>query len=114
MPLLAQVVGKTYCGFTKRAKAALADMGLQPATLDLDTMPNGDAMQVRCASAVAPPLCADTASAQAAFASITGIKTVPQVFIGGDCLGGCDDTLRAISDGSIKQKLSAAGMSTGA
>jgi glutaredoxin len=50
---------------------------------------------------------------QAAYAQLSGRKTVPMVFIGGSCLGGCDETVAAIHDGSIKGKLAAAGVSIG-
>jgi hypothetical protein len=48
---------------------------------------------------------------QPAYAQLSGRKTVPMVFIGGCCIGGCDETVAAIHDGSIKSKLAAAGVS---
>jgi glutaredoxin 3 len=90
-----QVVGKSYCPYTKRAREALTKLQLHRKDIDLDTTSDGDALQ-------------------AAFAHVSGIKTVPQVFIGGKCLGGCDATLDAIKTGAINEKLAAAGLETGA
>ena len=70
------MVGKTYCPYTQRAKAALHELGLQPSILDVDVTPNGGALQQ-------------------AFSEVSGIKTVPQVFVGGECVGGCDATLKS-------------------
>ena len=50
-------------------------------------------------------------SGQSSFSSISGIRTVPQVFVDGACVGGCDDTLAALRDGSLQQRLAACGLS---
>ena len=84
-------MGKTYCPYTQRAKAALHELGLQPSVLDVDVTPNGGALQQ-------------------AFSEVSGIKTVPQVFVGGECVGGCDATLAAIRDGTFKKQCAAAGV----
>lgn len=47
----------------------------------------------------------DGADIQAALATMTGQRTVPNVFIKGKHLGGCDSTLAAIADGSLKKLL---------
>ncbi|CBZ50764.1 hypothetical protein NCLIV_038390 [Neospora caninum Liverpool] len=39
----------------------------------------------------------------------TGARSVPRVFIGGEFLGGGDDTARAKADGTLVEKLRAAG-----
>ncbi len=39
------MVGKTYCPYTKRAKQAIANLGLKPAIVDLDTRPDGEELQ---------------------------------------------------------------------
>lgn len=41
---------------------------------------------------------------------LTGKTTVPQVFIGGTHVGGCDDTLAAYSSGRLKDLLASAGI----
>lgn len=50
---------------------------------------------------------------QSSFSSVSGIKTVPQVFVDGACVGGCDDTLAALRDGSMQQRLAACGCISG-
>ncbi|VDP20189.1 unnamed protein product [Onchocerca flexuosa] len=40
---------------------------------------------------------------------ITGARSVPRVFIGGKCIGGCDDTMAAQRDGRLDQLLKEAG-----
>lgn len=47
---------------------------------------------------------------QEALLAITRSRTVPQVFIKGEFIGGCDDTLGAYSTGELAEKLSAAGI----
>lgn len=42
---------------------------------------------------------------QDALASLTGGRTVPRVFIGGEFLGGGDDTARAASNGQLTAML---------
>ena len=44
---------------------------------------------------------ADGDRVQDALQSITGIRTVPQVFIGGKIIGGCDDTLAQEASGAL-------------
>lgn len=86
------MVGKSYCPYTRRARAALQQLGVRFASLDLDTPSGGgDAMQE-------------------AFATRAGRRTVPMVFIGGECAGGCDETLAAIKDGSMQARLERAGV----
>ena len=58
---------------------------------------------VRCA--------ADGSEVQAALQGITGQRTVPQVFVAEEFLGGCTETLELHSAGSLLQKLDAAGVS---
>ncbi|DBA94334.1 TPA: hypothetical protein ACH3X1_001941 [Trebouxia sp. C0004] len=45
-----------------------------------------------------------------ALLAITHRRTVPQVFIKGEFIGGCDDTVGAYSNGELAEKLSAAGI----
>ena len=42
---------------------------------------------------------------QQAMAAKAGRSTVPQVFIGGKHLGGCDDTMAAYSNGTLEELL---------
>jgi len=88
-PLL--VVGKSWCPYTQKVKRALSDQGVQYAVLDLDTHPNG-------------------VNLQEAFSKLSGIRTVPQVFIGGQCLGGCDATMDALRRSVLWAELKKAGV----
>ena len=38
---------------------------------------------------------------------------MPQVFVDGACVGGCDATLAALRDGTMQQRLAACGYSVG-
>ncbi len=35
----------------------------------------------------------------------TGVKTIPQVFAGGEFIGGCTETFEAFKDGSLQRRL---------
>lgn len=45
-----------------------------------------------------------------ALLAITHRRTVPQVFIKGEFIGGCDDTMGAYSTGELAEKMSSAGI----
>lgn len=47
----------------------------------------------------------DGAAIQAALAEITGAKTVPRVFVKGECLGGGSDVKKLFEDGDLQKKL---------
>jgi len=82
---------KTYCGYCATAKQLIAAQSeAAPAlhVVELDEDPQGDAMQ-------------------AALAGYTGQHSVPNVFIGGAHLGGCDDTKAAAAGGGLKALLEA-------
>uniref|UniRef100_A0A0G4GSC1 Glutaredoxin domain-containing protein n=1 Tax=Chromera velia CCMP2878 TaxID=1169474 RepID=A0A0G4GSC1_9ALVE len=40
---------------------------------------------------------------------LTGGRSVPRVFVGGQFVGGCDETVREISQGKFAERLKAAG-----
>jgi glutaredoxin 3 len=80
------VFSKTYCPYCVKAKAALTGLNLQFNVFELDNMNDGDDIQK-------------------ALEQMTGQRTVPNVFIKGKHLGGCDKTLAAIADGSLKKML---------
>jgi len=48
-----------------------------------------------------------------ALAERVGRTSVPQIFVAGELLGGCDSLLSAVEDGSFSQRLSAAGIAVG-
>ena len=45
----------------------------------------------------------DGASIQDTLLDMTGQRTVPNVFIGGKHLGGCDDTMKAYESGELQK-----------
>ncbi len=86
------VFSKTYCPYCLTVKALFADeLNVKAAVYELDTMgPVG-------------------AAVQDSLASLTGQRSVPNVFIGGKHVGGCDSTLALYGDGLLKPLLDAAG-----
>ncbi|MDB5037820.1 MAG: glutaredoxin 3 [Bacteriovoracaceae bacterium] len=64
-----KVYTKTYCPYCDRAKELLKKKNVSFEETNIENDPEG---------------------AQKLFAK-TGFKTVPQIFIGEECIGGCDD-----------------------
>jgi glutaredoxin 3 len=67
---------KSYCPYCTTAKKTVIAAGITPLVLELDKHKDGEAMQ-------------------AMLQQITGQRTVPNVWVAGKFLGGCDDTLKA-------------------
>ena len=83
------IFSKTYCPYCKEAKRILDAAGAKNRQeIELDTDPNG--VQI-----------------QKALYQSTAQRTVPNIFIGGRHIGGCDD-LRALPNDVLNQKLQAA------
>ena len=81
------VFSKTYCPFCTRAKALLAEEYEQPISIyELDVHPNGSEIQ-------------------ASLAEITGQSTVPNVFVGGNHIGGHDDVVAGLESGELSTAL---------
>ena len=80
------VFSKTYCPYCTRAKNALSELNLKYEVYELDVRSDGDAIQK-------------------ALLDLTGQRTVPNVFVRGNHVGGCDKTLAAIADGSLQRML---------
>lgn len=85
------VYSKTYCPYCTTVKGLFADLQVPAVVLELDKSSDGAEMQ-------------DTLQ------SITGRRTVPQVFVNGNFIGGCDDTLAAHREGKLKGLLAEAGI----
>ena len=83
------IFSKTYCRYCTKAKGALESAGHKHTVHELDVQPNGSAMQQ-------------------AIMRWTGQSTVPVVFVGGEFVGGCDDTLRELQSGRFASKYEAA------
>lgn len=85
------VYSKTYCPYCTEVKSIFERMGVAAKVIELDDLADGDQVQQ-------------------AIQTITGRRTVPQVFIGGEHLGGCDDTIEAKDSGKLKTLLEQAGV----
>ena len=82
------IYSKSYCPFCTQTKEAFGALATSPAPLihELDQMPDGDARQ-------------------AELAQISGQRTVPNIFIGGQHLGGNSDLCDSMQDGSLADML---------
>jgi glutaredoxin 3 len=76
-----------YCTKTKQTFSGPSGEGHTVKVLELDRMSNGDEIQ-------------------AALLKITGQRTVPNVFVNGQHLGGNDDTQKAAASGRLQEMLS--------
>ena len=84
------VYSKSWCPFCVRVKDLMVAMGVQAKVVELDQVVEGDEIQ-------------------AALQGMTGVRTVPQVFVGGAFVGGCDDTMRLNGAGELMPILAEAG-----
>jgi len=80
------IFSKSYCPYCNKAKEAFDAMGVSYGTVELDRVEGGAAIQ-------------------AALLEKTGQRTVPNVWVKGKHLGGCDDTLRAKGNGELAKML---------
>merc|ERR1711892_227767 len=79
---LVMVFSKSSCPFCVKIKQLFSNLHIQIEVLELNQIADGSAVQ-------------------AALAEKTGQRTVPNVFIGGQHIGGCDDTLKLHADGKL-------------
>ncbi|XP_059450616.1 glutaredoxin-like [Corylus avellana] len=84
------VFSKTYCPFCVSVKQLLTQLGANFKAIELDTESDGSEIQ-------------------AALAEWTKQKTVPNVFIGGNHIGGCDATTALHKEGKLVPLLTQAG-----
>ncbi|KAG2203369.1 hypothetical protein INT47_010067 [Mucor saturninus] len=80
------VFSKSYCPYCVKAKAVLKEFGVEFFVMELDKENNGSAVQQYLAEK-------------------TGQRTVPNIFINQQHIGGCDDLLAAKANGSLKKLL---------
>lgn len=83
------VASKSYCPYCAASKRTLAELDADAYVLELDTLEDGDEIQ-------------------SALLSITGQRTVPNIFIGGKHIGGNSDLQALKSKGELKKAISAA------
>jgi glutaredoxin 3 len=80
------VFSKTYCPFCTSTKTLFEQLGVDAKVYELDAMDDG-------------------AEIQAALLSMTGQRSVPNVFVKGQHIGGNDDTQAAARAGKLQEML---------
>jgi len=81
------IFSKTTCPFCAKVKALFDSLSVPYKSLELNEIENGSEVQD-------------------ALEKFSGQRTVPNVYIQGDHLGGCDNTLKAHTDGRLRSMLS--------
>ncbi|KAI8997433.1 thioredoxin-like protein [Pilobolus umbonatus] len=81
------VYSKTYCPYCTKAKKVLQDMGIEFIAIELDQEDDGAAIQQYLLKK-------------------TGQRTVPNIFINQQHIGGCDDLLATQKSGKLQTILS--------
>ena len=81
---------KSWCPYCTRTKELFDQMDVPYAAVELDEREDGAAIQ-------------------AELLRTTGQRTVPSVFVGGDHVGGCDDTFALHASGQLQAKLGLGG-----
>jgi glutaredoxin 3 len=81
------IYSKSWCPFCSQAKTIFDQLDVEYFCLELDEFEEGQEIQ-DC------------------LAGITGIRTVPQVFVGNELIGGCDDTKASLAKGELQQLVS--------
>ncbi|KEH42430.1 putative thioredoxin-disulfide reductase [Medicago truncatula] len=82
------VYSKSWCSYCSEVKSLFKKLGTQPLVIELDELgPQGPQLQKL-------------------LERITGQYTVPNVFIGGQHIGGCTDTLKLYRKGDLETLLS--------
>ena len=81
------IYSKSWCPFCSQAKQVFDGLGQEYFALELDEIEEG-------------------ADVQDALMGMTGVRTVPQVFVGGEFVGGCDDTKAALAGGTLQKLVS--------
>ncbi|KAI7886965.1 glutaredoxin [Lichtheimia hyalospora FSU 10163] len=80
------VFSKSYCPYCQRAKALLKSLGVEFFVIELDEDSNGGAIQ-------------------AYLLTRSGQRTVPNIYIKEQHIGGCDELLSANASGRLHQLL---------
>ena len=80
------IYSKSWCPYCAQCKALFDDMGLAYTAIELDEREDGEQLQ-------------------AALLELTQQRTVPNVFVKGQHVGGNDDTQRGLRDGSVQRML---------
>ncbi|CAM9849919.1 unnamed protein product [Discosporangium mesarthrocarpum] len=81
------IFSKTYCTYCSRLKALIRHLGIPFKTVELDKQQGGAAMQLELAKRP------------------SGVRTVPQLFAGGQYVGSCADCMVLNSEGVLEPTL---------
>jgi len=84
------VFSASYCPYSKKAKEILKPY--KPEILEVDHVDGGKHLD----------------EYKMYLAEITGAGTWPRVFIGGKCIGGCDDTQKLLDNGELEKLINQA------
>lgn len=84
------VYSKTWCSYSSEVKTLFKRLGVDPLVIELDEL-----------GAQGPQL-------QKVLERLTGQHTVPNVFVGGQHIGGCTDTVKLYRKGELEGMLAAA------
>ncbi|CAK4184656.1 unnamed protein product [Aphanomyces euteiches] len=99
------VFSKTYCPYCVLAKKVLTSVNAKYEVVEIDNLPNGDDIFYALVSKTGTSLNFDEL-----FRSMcVGCETVPQVFIGGNFIGGGSDTDALQKQGKLVPLLQEAG-----
>ncbi|NXJ09733.1 TRXR3 reductase, partial [Odontophorus gujanensis] len=80
------IFSKSYCPYCRRVKELFSSLGVQYYALELDETDDGP-------------------SIQQVLAELTNQRTVPNVFVHGKHIGGCDSTYKAVENGTLQKLL---------
>jgi len=80
------IFSKTTCGFCDKAKSVFDSLGVDYKTVELDSRD-------------------DCAELQDNLLRMTGARTVPRVYVGGECIGGGSDTISMFKQGLLQKLL---------
>ncbi|KAL7066408.1 glutaredoxin family protein [Cryptosporidium serpentis] len=80
------VIAKSYCPYSIKVIEVLENNAYEFIVENIDGRPDMEEIQDYCLK-------------------ITGARSVPRVFVNESCIGGCDDTISKLSDGSFKKLL---------
>ncbi|XP_020285441.1 glutaredoxin-C4-like isoform X2 [Pseudomyrmex gracilis] len=81
------IFSKSYCPYCKMAKEVFDKLKKKYSTIELDD--REDAQEI-----------------QDVLGELTGARTVPRVFLNGECLGGGTDVKKLFENGELEKKLS--------
>lgn len=85
------IYAKSWCPYCGQVKGLFKKLQVDFQAVNLDEIHEGEEIQDE-------------------LAGITGSHTVPQVFIKGEFIGGCDETMTLSRNGKLKEKLDNAGI----